>query len=116
MDTKGIYLVVKFILAFLFAVVAFVLIDGNVWFWVFAAVAFITAINYLVVDLLVLPKYGNALASFGNGALGAILASLATFIIPTFQASTTALLVFGTLIGVGEFFYRQYLLLNKAAH
>lgn len=116
MEKTGIYIVVKFIMAFLFAVVAFVLIDGNTWFWVVPVVALVTAVNYLVVDLLVLPKHGNALASFGNGALAAVLAYLAIFIIPNFQASIVALLVFGTLVAVGEFFYRQYLLLNKAAH
>lgn len=116
MAKTGIYFVIKFILVFLSGVVSFVLIDGSAWFWVFAAVIFVTAINYLVVDLLVLPKYGNALASFGNGSLGAVLAYLLTFFIPAFQASFTALLVFGTLVAVGEFFYRQYLLLNKAVH
>lgn len=116
MEKTGIYAVVKFIVVFLSAVVAFVLINANAWYWVFAVTVFITAINYLVIDLLVLPKYGNALASFSNGALAVILAYLATFIIPAFQVGLVALVVFGALVAIGEFFYRQYLLLNKAAH
>ena len=116
MSKTGIYFVIKFLVVFFSAVVSFVLIDGNAWFWVFAAVIFITAINYLVIDLLVLPKFGNALASFGNGSVGALLAYLVAFFIPALQVSFMALVVFGALVAIGEFFYRQYLLLNKAAH
>lgn len=116
MVRTGIYFVIKSILIFLSAVVSFVLIGGNAWFWVFLVAFLIATISYLVIDLLVLPKYGNALTSFINGSLGVLLAYLITFFVLAFQTTNLTLLVFGTLIAVSEFFYRQYLLLNKAVH
>lgn len=116
MARTGIYFVIKFIIMFISAVVSFVLIVGNAWFWVLLVVFFITAINYLLMDLLILPRYGNALTSFGNGAIGALLAYAGAFFVPAFQVTFTALLIFAVLVAVGEFFYRQYLLLNRAVH
>lgn len=104
-------LLIKFIMTFAFALIALsFLVDNNAWDWIFGVALVGTALNYLVGDLLVLPKYGNIIASIADGVMAALIAYIFDYLVPTaFQTSFTALALFGVLVAVGEYFFHQYL-------
>lgn len=106
-------LIYKFILTFLIATVAFVLIDRNALIWAFVVGLVGTVLNYLLGDLIILPKFGNIVASVGDGVLAALTALLVGILTPAFQTTTTSLLIFAVLIAVGEYFFHQYLLRSE---
>lgn len=110
MSNTGYALLVKFIMTFVFAGFAFALINQNAWGWIFLAALAATALNYLIGDLWVLPKYGNIVASVGDGIIGALTVWVLDLLIPAFNTSFAALLVFAVLIVIGEYFFHQYLL------
>ncbi len=68
-----------------------------------------TILNYLLGDLLVLPKLGNIIASLGDAVMGAFVAYLISVFFPTFKISSNSLLIFAALIGVAEYFFHMYL-------
>jgi len=104
-------LLVKFIMTFVFALLALsLLVDNNSWTWSFWVALLGTAVNYVVGDLLVLPKFGNIVATVGDGVMAALTAYIIDYLVPTaFQTSFTALILFGVLVAVGEYFFHQYL-------
>ncbi|TYO98061.1 DUF2512 family protein [Desulfallas thermosapovorans] len=103
-------LLVKFIMTLVIAGIALVFIDNNAWTWALWVAIIGTAVNYLVGDLVVLPKYGNIVASIGDGVMAALVAYIIDLISPVFQTSFTALALLAVLVAVGEYFFHQYLL------
>ncbi|HHW92417.1 MAG TPA: DUF2512 family protein [Firmicutes bacterium] len=102
-------LLVKLIMTFIFAMIAFGYVDKNMWSSIFWVALAGTVINYLVGDLLVLPSLGNIIASIGDGAMGALTAYIVSMLLPAFQVSMTGLFLFGILVAIGEYFFHQYL-------
>ncbi len=102
-------LVVKFAITFLAAVLSFYLLDNNTMGWVAIVALAGTALNYLLGDLVVLPRMGNITASVGDGLMGAIIAYAFTFIVPAFRVSWASLLLFAVLIVVAEYAFHMYL-------
>ncbi|MFZ5597751.1 MAG: DUF2512 family protein [Bacillota bacterium] len=102
-------LLFKFVMTFIFAVVAFMLVGRNTFGWVFVVAILGAALNYLAGDLYVLPKWGNITASVGDGILGAVLAFLVDLVSGAFTTSFISLITFAVLIAVGEYFFHQYL-------
>ncbi|AGL02681.1 Protein of unknown function (DUF2512) [Desulfoscipio gibsoniae DSM 7213] len=109
MNKTATALLFKFIMTFVFAIIALRFIDNNTWGWVFWVALAGTALNYLVGDLFVLPKYGNIVASVGDGVMAALAAYIINLIVPAFQTTFTALALFAVLVAVGEYFFHQYL-------
>ncbi|NLK01189.1 MAG: DUF2512 family protein [Clostridia bacterium] len=103
-------LLFKFLMTLVFAVIAFSLIGGNAFKWVFLVAVLGTVVDYLVGDLFILPQVGNLIASAINGVLAALIAFLTSMAIPAFVTRAFPLVVFGILIAVGEYFFHQYLL------
>jgi hypothetical protein len=103
-------LLVKFIMTFIMAMVAFSFFETNPAGLVLLVALIATAGNYLVGDLYVLPARGNATASLGDGLLGAILAYIVSLISTAFNVSFAALFIFAILIAAGEYFFHPYLL------
>ncbi len=106
-------LLIKFLMTFVFAWVTFGLMDGNFLSWVFFVALVGTVLNYLAGDLFVLPKFGNIVASTGDGIMGALVAYIISLFTPAFVVSLTSLVIFAILIAVGEFFFHQFLLKSK---
>lgn len=106
-------LIYKFIMTFLIATLAFVLIDRNAWIWAFVIGLAGTVLNYLLGDLLVLPKFGNIVASIGDGVLAALTAYLVDVLTPAFRTTSSSLLIFAVLIAFGEYFFHQFLLRSE---
>lgn len=103
-------LVIKFIMTLAFAWIAFGFVEGNAFSWILTLGIIATAANYLLGDLIVLPKFGNIVASFGDGVMGALVAYIMALLVPAFLVSGVSLLIFLILIAIGEYFFHQYLL------
>lgn len=106
-------LLVKFAMTFVFAALAFFYITANPIMTVFWVALIAAVINYLVGDLLVLPSFGNTVASVGDGIMAALVAYIAGLTVPTFTAPIVNLFIFAILVAVGEYFFHQYLRQNE---
>lgn len=102
-------LLVKFAITFLAAVLSFTLLDKNTLGWVAMVALAGTVLNYLLGDLVILPRMGNIAASVSDGILGAIIAYAFTYIVPVFRVSWTSLLLFAVLIVAAEYAFHMYL-------
>lgn len=102
-------LLVKFIMTFIMAIVAFSFFDVNPSGLVLLVALIATAGNYLLGDLYILPAMGNVMASVGDGILGAILAYIVSLVTAAFNVSFASLFIFAVLIAAGEYFFHPYL-------
>lgn len=106
-------LIVKWAITFVASWIVFGLIDGNTLGTVFLISVVGTIVNYLIGDLLVLPNFGNIVASIGDGAMGALAAYFLSFIIEGFQTTLTSLLIFAAIVAVAEYVFHMYLLKSE---
>ncbi len=102
-------LMVKFLMTFVFGLLTLWLINGNTWGSIFIVTLFVTAINYVIGDLMMVPVLSNIVASISDGLVSALVAYLVAVIVVAFEVSTVSLLLYGTLIAVSEFFFHLYL-------
>ena len=109
MDKTGTSLAIKFVMTFIVAAIAFYFMERNAWIWILAVSIVVTAVNYLIGDLVVLPSYGNIVASIGDGVMAGLVAYIMSLLFTTFDLTITAILTFGVLIAVGEYLFHQYL-------
>lgn len=106
-------LAIKFVMTLVFAWIAFGFIDGNDFSWILLLGIIATVGNYILGDLYVLPKFGNIVASLGDGGVGVLIAYVMAVLIPAFLVSTTSLVTFFFLVAIGEYFLHQYLLKSE---
>lgn len=110
MNKTATALLVKFIMTYVAAGIALGLVVSNPWGWILLVALIGTAMNYLVGDLYVLPKFGNIVASLGDGIMAALVAYIISLIVAVFDVGWMALALFAVLVALGEFFFHQYLL------
>jgi hypothetical protein len=103
-------LVIKLLMTFLAAWIAFGFIDTNTLTNIFILSVLGAALNYLIGDLLILPSQGNITASVCDGLLGALTAYLYSLIMPQFTTTFLSLLIFAAIIAAAEFYFHKYLL------
>jgi len=113
LNKMGTSLAIKFVMTFIVAAITFYFMARNPWSWILALAIVATAVNYLIGDLVVLPNYGNIVASIGNGIMAGLVAYIMDLLIPTFDTTISTLLTFGVLIAIGEYFFHQYLVRNE---
>lgn len=102
-------LLVKFLMTFVVAALAFRTL-GSTWSSIlFLAVAG-TILNYLLGDLLILPAAGNLVASVADGGLAALTAYLIDRVSTGLKTTSGRLMLFAVLIAVGEYFFHRYLI------
>lgn len=103
---------VKLIITFLFAILSFSFSKGNTLSWIFV-VAFVgTVFNYLIGCFLVLPNFGNSIASISNGLLAGMVAYFVSLITANFTIVGSTIDLFSFLVIIGEFYFYYYLLGN----
>jgi hypothetical protein len=102
-------LVIKYIMTLTILVPTLAVFRTNTWDWLALIALFITVVNYLVGDVLVLPSFGNAVASVGDGLMAALTAHIAGVMIPGFRTSSMSLFLIAFFIAIGEFFFHRYL-------
>ncbi|QGT99283.1 hypothetical protein SYNTR_0690 [Candidatus Syntrophocurvum alkaliphilum] len=109
MNKTAAALLVKFAITFIAALIALSLIIPN-WWWAVLVIAIIgTAANYFLGDLIILPTYGNVLASIGDGILAALIAWVVALVWPVVEITIIAAIVYAVIIAVAEYFFHMYL-------
>ncbi len=103
-------LIVKFIMTYALTVLALQVFITNPWQWVFLLALAVTVANYLVGDILVLPSFSNTVAAVGDGMMAALAAHIAGVVVGPLSTTLFAILIYGVLIFVGEFYFHKYLL------
>jgi len=105
--TKAI--LVKFVMTFILGWFTLGAIDGNYLGWILFFAVLVTTINYIIGDFMVLPSFGNIIASIGDGFMGAAIAYIIDIFSFNFTTSLPALTVLAVLIAMGEYFFHIYL-------
>ncbi|MCW3489443.1 YndM family protein [Dethiobacter alkaliphilus] len=94
----------------LFAAAVAALISGLTDWWLILLVGLVGAIvNFILGDMVILPGFGNIVATIGDGITSALLAYV---IIIRQWAGVSVLLFaisFGILVMIGEYFFHRYL-------
>lgn len=106
-------LIIKLVMTTIFVWLTIGVIDGNSLGLLLVLGIIATVGNYVIGDLGILPKFGNIVASLGDGGMGAIIAYLMSLLLTGFNVSATSLIAFFVLVSVGEFFFHQFLLSNE---
>ena len=84
---------------------------GTATFWTIVIIAASgTILSYLIGDLLILPRYGNIIASIIDGILGGAVAWMIVSLMPITYYYMTSVYIFAVIVAVAEFFYHMYLL------
>lgn len=103
-------LIIKFIVTMAAAWIAFMLF-GTVAFWTVVIIAFAgTVLNYLIGDLLVLPRRGNVIAAILDGILGGLIAWMILAVAPITYSFMNSVYLFAVIVAVAEFFFHMYLI------
>lgn len=106
-------LIIKFIVTMAAAWISF-MIFGQVAFWTVVVIALAgTVLNYLIGDLLILPRFGNVVASILDGILGGVTAWIILAFFPVTYTYMTSVYMFALIVAVAEFFFHMYLLSSR---
>jgi hypothetical protein len=102
-------LIMKYIMTYAIAWIALSVMDTNPIGTVAVVALVAAAANYLIGDLLILPTFGNVIASIADGLTGALVVLAANVVgyLPSVNAGS--LLILGILVAIGEFFFHRYL-------
>lgn len=109
MSKTSVALIIKFAMTFIAAAIAFMVLEQNTWAWVALVALAGTILNYLAGDLLILPRFGNIVASLADGVLAAVTAYVVDLIVPAFTTTWGTLAAFAVLVAVAEYFFHAYL-------
>lgn len=109
MSKTGRALIIKFVMTYIFTILAFQAFVRNPWDWVFLLALAVTVLNYLAGDILILPSFGNTVASVGDGLLAMLLAHISGVVLQGFSTTLPALVIYGALIALGEYQFHKYL-------
>ena len=100
-------LIIKFVVTLIAAWISFSLF-GNVLLTVILVIAGAgTILNYLIGDLLILPRFGNIIASVMDGVLTAITAYIVLILNNAY--AMTSIFIFSIIVVAFEFFFHMYL-------
>ncbi|GAB6086666.1 DUF2512 family protein [Alkaliphilus crotonatoxidans] len=103
-------LLVKFAMTFVAAWLTLGYMDRNPFMWILLVAILGTVLNYLLGDLVVLPKMGNVVAALGDGVMAALVAYVVAYFTRNFNTTLRTLVIFGVLVAVVEYFFHNYLL------
>ncbi|MBC9785166.1 DUF2512 family protein [Heliobacterium chlorum] len=109
MNRTSMALGMKFLMTLIASGITLGFLAGNSWGRVILFSVLATGLNYLIGDLMVLPRMGNLIASIGDGLLAAITAYSLTFLLRDFYTTTFSLLSLAVLVAIGESLFHIYL-------
>ncbi|MDS1030520.1 DUF2512 family protein [Bacillota bacterium LX-D] len=113
MSKTSMALIAKFLMTFVAAWISFGLIDSTAFSGILSVAIAGTVLNYLIGDLFILPKFGNLVASVGDGLMAALTAYVFDLIMNTFNTSLTGLFIFALIVAIAEYFFHIYLLKSE---
>lgn len=102
-------LIIKFVLTFAAAWLAFGMIEGNPLTYIFILALLGTALNYVLGDLFVLPNFGNIVASIGDGAVAAVTALIFSTLVMNFRTNGASLATFFVIVALAEYLFHMFL-------
>ena len=105
--SKG--LLTKLTMTFIFGVLTFALINDSTLLSVFIVTSLITAMNYLLGDRMLMPRFGNLIALISDCITGIFIAYIGAVISVSFKVTSSSLVLFALLTGIGEYFFHRYL-------
>jgi len=103
-------LLLKYAMTFVAGFLTLYLIDGNSVLEVLAIALALTALNYILGDLMILPATNNLIASIADGLMAALVTYIIALIFPAITVSFLSLLILGVLIAAAEYFLHIYLM------
>jgi hypothetical protein len=103
-------ILIRFVMTFVFALVALMLVPANDVNWAILVALAVTAVNYLLGDVLIFPSFGNIVASVTDALAAMLVAYVVGVLVLGFQTSGFSLILFGALIATGEYFLHVMLL------
>jgi ABC-type Mn2+/Zn2+ transport system permease subunit len=108
---KRVYLglILKIILVFVSAWVAYGLIEDNGLLWIFITSLAISLLTFLIGDILILPRYGNMSAAVADAVLAALIAWIIDILTINFYITWISSLTFVVLIFIIEMVLHRYL-------
>lgn len=104
------FLLTKFILTLVAALVTLTFVRGNDWTWVVMIAFVVTFVNYVLGDVFILPSFGNGVAAVADGLTAMLIAHIFGVMVLGFRTGVLALLMFGALITIVEYFLHPYLM------
>lgn len=115
MEKTFLGLIIKILATFVAAWISFSLIANNVLLWIFVVAFAVGLVNFLIGDLLVLPRFGHMSATITNGILGVITAYLIDLLSVNFTITWVSGLVFLLVVTVFEYFLHRYITISERA-
>lgn len=115
MERTFLGLIIKILATFIAAWIAYGLINNNALLWIFIVALTVAIVNYLIGDLLILPRYGNAVATVSDGIMAVIVAFIIDLLTVNFNMSWVSGLVFLITIAVFEYFLHKYITVGERA-
>lgn len=109
MERTFLGLIIKILATFIVSWIAFGLINDNTLLWVFIVAITVAIINYLVGDLLILPRYGNMSATVADAIFAVIIAYVIDLLTVRFYMTWVSGLVFLITIAVFEYFLHRFI-------
>jgi ABC-type Mn2+/Zn2+ transport system permease subunit len=108
---KRIYLglILKIILIFVSAWIAYGLIEDNELLWIFITSLAISLITFLISDILILPRYGNISATLADTVLAVLIAWIVDLLTINFYITWMSSLVFAVLVFIIEYILHRCL-------
>ena len=106
-------IIIKFVVTLAAAWIAFS-VFGYVAFYTVLVIAILgTVLNYLIGDLLVLPRWGNAAAIVLDGLLSAATAYAVLYYSTVTYYRMSSIVIFAVIVAVAEIFFLMYLVQSK---
>ena len=102
-------LLFKLLLTFIAGWLAFGFMEGNMFTWLLLLAVVFSVLNYIVGDMLLLPRAGNIISALVDGFMAAIIAYVVDMLSDTFKTTFVALLIFGLIITLSEILFHRYL-------
>jgi hypothetical protein len=103
----------KFLITFAAAYLTVGLVNRNPIGWIFILAILGTIINYLIGDLMILPRTGSFFAALMDGVLSGLTAYILDLASKNFNTTLRGLGFFAILIMIAEYFFHRYLIHAK---
>lgn len=102
-------IIIKFVVTLAAAWISFSLF-GYVAFYTVLIIAIAgTVLNYLIGDMLILPRLGNTITTVVDGLLSAVTAYTVLYYSTVTYYTMTSILIFAVIVAVAEIFFHMYL-------
>ena len=102
-------LLIKFVVTLAAAWISFSLFSYVAFYTVLIIAITGTVLNYLIGDMLILPRLGNTIATVVDGLLSAVTAYTVLYYSTVTYYTMTSILVFAVIVAVAEIFFHMYL-------